>query len=218
MLQRLLEPEVMDTAEEAHDYDAMDHSQVNRVFVADFLARWHGDGLILDVGCGTAQIPIELCRQKTAVQVVGIDLAEHMLAVGRRNLADAGLDKRVTLQKVDAKAMPFAAGSFAAVVSNSIIHHIPEPRLALIEMVRVLEQGGTLFVRDLLRPASDEAVRQLVQLYAGDANAHQQKMFAESLGAALTLPEIRGLAAEVGLDPACVKQTTDRHWTLVSGK
>jgi hypothetical protein len=38
MLPRVLEPEVMDTPEEARDYDAMDHSAVNRVFVADFLA------------------------------------------------------------------------------------------------------------------------------------------------------------------------------------
>ena len=38
MLPRTLEPEVMDTAEEAADYDAMDHSEVNRVFVDDLLA------------------------------------------------------------------------------------------------------------------------------------------------------------------------------------
>jgi ubiquinone/menaquinone biosynthesis C-methylase UbiE len=219
MLERVLEPEVMDTAGEADDYDGMDHSQVNRVFAADFLARWSGGGgPVLDVGCGTAQIPIELCRQHAAIEVVGIDLAEHMLAVGRRNVARAALTQRITLQKVDAKAMPFADAAFAAVVSNSIIHHIPEPRRALAEMVRVLRKDGVLFVRDLLRPVSGQAVSELVRLYAGDANAHQQKMFAESLGAALTLDEIQGLIAGLGLDPTAVKQTTDRHWTLAIGK
>src|SRR5436305_1072198 len=83
MLPRVLEPEVMDSPEEARDYDAMDHSHVNRVFVTDFLAVWRGRGPVLDVGTGTAQIPIELCRQTDAATVVGIDLAEHMLAVGR---------------------------------------------------------------------------------------------------------------------------------------
>jgi len=46
MLNRVLEPEVMDTPEDARDYDAMDHSGVNRVFVADFLAVWNGRGQI----------------------------------------------------------------------------------------------------------------------------------------------------------------------------
>jgi hypothetical protein len=40
MLPRVLEPEVMDSAEEAKDYDSMDHAQVNRAFVADLLCSW----------------------------------------------------------------------------------------------------------------------------------------------------------------------------------
>jgi len=80
-------------------------------------------------------------------------------------------------------------------------------------MVRVLNPGGALFIRDLLRPEDDATVRHLVQTYAGDANAHQQKMFDDSLHAALTLAEIRGMVQDLGFDPATVQQTTDRHWT-----
>ncbi len=87
MLSRILEVEVMDTPQEAHDYDAMDHALVNRVFVADFRAVWNGANPILDVGTGTAQIPLELCRQGAAAQVVAIDLAEQMLVVGLRQCA-----------------------------------------------------------------------------------------------------------------------------------
>src|SRR5579871_5475245 len=70
MLPRVLEPEVMDSLEEARDYDAMDHAQVNRVFVADLLSFWQASGTILDVGTGTAQIPLELCARHSTVQVV----------------------------------------------------------------------------------------------------------------------------------------------------
>jgi ubiquinone/menaquinone biosynthesis C-methylase UbiE len=213
MLPRVLEPEVMDSADEARDYDAMDHAGVNRVFVADFLAVWPGRGPILDVGAGTAQIPIELCRQAPAVEVVAVDLAEHMLRVGRENVRRAGLEQRLRLERCDAKQLPFAAASFAAVISNSIVHHIPEPEAVLAEMARVLQPGGALFVRDLLRPDDDATVRRLVETYAGDANAHQRQMFEDSLRAALTLEEIRGLVARRGFDPATVQQTTDRHWT-----
>src|SRR5437764_12865379 len=106
MLPRVLEPEVMDSADEARDYDAMDHAAVNRVFVADFLAAWDGANPVLDVGTGTAQIPIELCRQSPTAQVVAIDLAEQMLLVGRDNVRRAGLEPRVRLQRVDAKGLP----------------------------------------------------------------------------------------------------------------
>lgn len=213
MLSRVLEPEVMDSAEEARDYDAMDHGTVNRVFVADFLAVWLGPGSILDVGTGTAQIPIELCRQSAKVQVTAIDLAEHMLAVGRENVRRAGMAERIKLERIDAKKMPFPAGSFAAVISNSIVHHISEPKQVLAEMGRITRPGGVLFVRDLLRPDDLNALNQIVRTYAGDANPHQKKMFADSLHAALSMPELREMITSLGMDPDHVRQTSDRHWT-----
>jgi len=213
MLPRVLEPEVMDTPEEARDYDAMDHSAVNRVFVADFLAVWDGRGPVLDVGTGTALIPIEFCRQWPTGSVVAVDAAAHMLAVARTNVERAGLAWRVMLHQVDAKGMPFAAGSFPAVMSNSIVHHIPDPRAVFAEIARVAAPGATIFVRDLLRPADRGTLNHLVETYAAGANEHQKKMFAESLHAALTVDEVRDLVAGVGFDPAGVRQTTDRHWT-----
>src|SRR5438876_1092059 len=121
MLPRVLEPEVMDSAAEACDYDAMDHAAVNRVFVDDFLAQalqQRGRGpfsgeerlasSLLDVGAGTAQIPIELCRRDASFRVIAIDLAEHMLRVGTENLRRAGLSERIRLERVDAKHMPYA--------------------------------------------------------------------------------------------------------------
>lgn len=218
MLQRVLETEVMDTPAEALDYDSMDHTEVNGIFAHDFLAFCRPDGPILDVGTGTAQIPIELCRGFPTAQITGVDLAESMLQVGRGNIQRAGLTQSIELRHIDAKAIPFPAGHFAAVISNSIVHHIPEPSRAIAEMVRVTRPGGALFIRDLLRPQNDAEVRRLVEQYAGTANAHQRQMFDDSLRAALTLDEIRALVALHGFDPAEVRQTSDRHWTWSAHK
>jgi ubiquinone/menaquinone biosynthesis C-methylase UbiE len=203
----------MDSPEEARDYDAMDHSHVNRLFVADFLAFCPEPETVLDLGTGTAQIPIELCRQRLGVHVVAVDLAEHMLQVGLDNVRRAGLIDRIRLERVDAKSLPYPDGSFPAVISNSIVHHIPWPIQVLAEIVRVLKPGGKLFLRDLVRPESDSALRHLVRLYAEGANDHQQQMFADSLRAALTLEEIRALITSLGFPAATVQQTSDRHWT-----
>ena len=213
MLPRVLEPEVMDSPEEACAYDAMDHDQVNQVFVTDLLAFAAAPGRVLDVGTGTARIPIELCRRNLNAQVLGVDLAAYMLAVAKENVRRAGLQKRIELQRIDAKGLPLPTATFEAVISNSIVHHIPQPRVALAEMARVAAPGGALFVRDLLRPASADAVEALARQYAAGASPHQRRLFEDSLRAALTLDEIRAVIAAMGFEPAQVAQTSDRHWT-----
>jgi ubiquinone/menaquinone biosynthesis C-methylase UbiE len=218
MLSRTLEPEVMDTVEEARDYDAMDHAGVNRVFVSDFVAHWDGETPLLDAGTGTAQIPIELCRQAPTARVIAIDMAKEMLHVAEINVARAHLEGQITLQQCDAKHMPFPDSMFASIISNSIVHHIPEPSAVLAEMIRVTKPGGMLFVRDLMRPANEATMNQLVDTYAGDATAHQRQMFADSLKAALTLEEIRRLVQKLGHAPESVQQTSDRHWTWQTTK
>jgi ubiquinone/menaquinone biosynthesis C-methylase UbiE len=216
VLPRVLEPEVMDSPEEAREYDAMDHSGVNQRFIDDFLRLWNGTGPILDVGTGTAQIPIILCRRERRARVVAIDQSEHMLRLAHANVEEAGLTDRLALERCDAKQLPFAARSFGAVISNSIIHHIPEPRSVLNEMVRVVKPNGLLFVRDLLRPPDYATVRHLVATYAGDANVNQQQMFEASLRAALTVAEMQALVCELGFPADSVQQTSDRHWTWMA--
>jgi ubiquinone/menaquinone biosynthesis C-methylase UbiE len=213
MLNRVLETEVMDTAAEAADYDAMDHAEVNRRFVADLLATGPILGELLDLGTGTAQIPIELCRQDPHARVLAIDLAQHMLDLASANIPRAGLQSRIRIERVDGKRLPYADGSFAGVISNSIVHHIPEPQSVLAEVVRVTADGGRIFIRDLLRPADDAAVQHLVETYAGGANRHQRQMFDDSLRAALDLTEIRSLVTALGFAAETIEQTTDRHWT-----
>jgi ubiquinone/menaquinone biosynthesis C-methylase UbiE len=217
MLARVLEPEAMDTPEEARDYDAMDHAAVNARFVADFRAA-HGPcrgGQVLDVGTGPARIAIALCQADAAARVCALDLAEAMLALARHNVAAAGLSGRITCVRGDAKALAWPDGAFEAVFSNTIIHHIPDPAPALGEMSRLVAPGGTLFVRDLARPASDEAVASLVATYAGTESPAAQALFEASLRAALTVDELRAIARSLGAAPTGVNMTSDRHWTWI---
>jgi ubiquinone/menaquinone biosynthesis C-methylase UbiE len=217
MLKRVLEVEVMDSAEEAADYDQMDHSQVNRRFVDDFLefAVRCGCtvGSVLDVGTGTALIPIELCRSHSDCQITAIDMSAEMLKLAAVNVQRAGFEERIELSCIDAKQLPFASAVFQSVISNSIIHHIPEPARCVAELVRLVQPGGLLFVRDLMRPESDEQVLELVQTYAGNESAHSRQMFDDSLRAALSLQEMQELVQQVGFERQTVVATSDRHWT-----
>jgi ubiquinone/menaquinone biosynthesis C-methylase UbiE len=223
MLERILEPEVMDSAADVRDYDSMDHAEVNRQFVADFrravFPRIRPTNVeVLDLGTGTAQIPIELCRQDPEARVLAVDLADRMLNRARSNVRAAGVTEQIRFERVDAKQLPYEDGTFAAVMSNSIVHHIPQPLEVLAEAVRVAVGGGLIFVRDLLRPADDRTVGKLVASYAGGVNAHQRKLFTDSLHAALDLDEIRALVAKLGFAPKTVQATSDRHWTWAARK
>jgi 2-polyprenyl-3-methyl-5-hydroxy-6-metoxy-1,4-benzoquinol methylase len=214
MVDRVLEPEVMDTPEEARVYDAMDHAEVNARFVADFLAA-HGPcrgGPILDVGTGTARIPIVLCEADPKARVVAVDLARHMLDLAAANVRARGLEGRITLRLADAKVGP--AETFEAVISNTIVHHIPEPARVLAAMVGAVAPGGTLFVRDLARPATESHLGMLVERYAGNETDHARALFAASLAAALTVAEVEALAHPLGIPAGAVRMTSDRHWTL----
>jgi len=219
-LERILEPEVMDSDEEAADYDAMDHSEVNRRFVDDLLAAMSDerDAMldVLDLGTGTALIPIELCKKFPDCRMMAADAAVSMLELARYNIEVNGMIERIQLAHIDAKKLPFADAMFDAVISNSIVHHIPEPMHVLREAIRVAKPGGLLFFRDLLRPETGERLQQLVASYTRGANEHQQRMFAESLHAALSLGEIRGLVASLGFAAECIQQTSDRHWTWIA--
>jgi ubiquinone/menaquinone biosynthesis C-methylase UbiE len=217
MLPRVLEPEAMDTVEEAREYDAMDHAAVNGRFVADFLAA-HGScrsGEVLDVGTGPGRIAIALCRADPAARVLAVDLAEAMLDLARCNVAEAGLTGRIECVQADAKALPWPDGRFEAVISNTIVHHIPDPLPALAELTRLVAPGGTLFVRDLARPATSEEVASLVATYAGSESPSARGLFEASLHAALTVPEVCTIARTIGLPQGGIAMTSDRHWTWI---
>lgn len=221
MLPRVLEPEVMDTVADAVDYDAMDHTHVNRVFVDDLLQVWPVPSRhcrVFDAGTGTAQIPIELHRRGVAAEIVAADAATEMLRLAERNIAVAGFSNTIQCRLCDCKALPDADAAFDVVMSNSIVHHIPDPSLVFAECWRILKPGGVLFVRDLHRPRDLAEWDRLVDLYAGAATPHQRQLFRDSLQAALTVEEIQALVAALGITPAEVRMTSDRHWTLIAQK
>ncbi len=217
-LPRVLEPEVMDTPEAAAAYDATDFRAVNTAFCEDLLAQiTEADHplSLLDVGTGTARIPQMLAQRYPHWHITATDLSAAMLAIAHTHTQQC---PNITLCPCDAKALPFTDGSFAVVISNSLIHHLPDPRPAFAEMLRVLRPGGLLFVRDLIRPTTHEHLNTLVQTYAQDCDPQQRQLFADSLHAALTLEEISSMLANIPQPPCSVEvtATSDRHWTVVA--
>ncbi len=170
---------------------------------------------MLDLGTGTALIPIELCNRVDSVRVLAVDASVEMLDLARRRIEIAMLTDRIQLEQADCKSLSgFQKEMFDLVISNSLFHHLPDPGLALAAALRVLRPGGRLFIRDLARPATLAEVDALVATYAAHESEPARAMLRDSLLAALSLEEIRQLVAAQGFDRGSVTMTSDRHWTL----
>ncbi len=226
-MKRILEPELMDTPEAAAEYNALAHAEVNRLFAQDFLAfaqQAYANDLdavawnVLDVGTGTALLPIELCKINSDVNVVAIDDAVSMLDLAIYNLEAAGMRERIALAKVDAKAMPYDDNSIEMVIANSIHHHIPDPQVCFAEIVRVTEDDGILFARDLARPDDEQAIDALVKRYVAKESTESQRLFAQSLRASLTVDDVADIVESLGFERSSVSMTSDRHWTWAAVK
>lgn len=213
-MERVLEAEVMDTIESAIAYDAMDFTQVNTAFAKDANALCSLESaVILDAGTGTARIPILMCQMQPKYQIIAIDMAESMLQVAAKNVEKARLENQIRLQLVDTKSLPYADGQFDMVISNSLIHHLPNPLPFFQELKRVLKPNGGILLRDLLRPVNEEAVNTLVDSIGSGYDEHQKKLFYDSLHAALTTEEVKELITQAHLEPIKLYQSSDRHWT-----
>ncbi len=220
-ISRTLEPECMSERTEALAYGDMCLDAVNEAFVEDLLS--HGTSIgggpvgvwVIDLGCGPCDIPVKLCERAPAVKVLAIDSSVEMLELAKRQIDFGGMIDRISLAHDDVKILDMYADEMAdTVISNTLLHHLAEPEQGLRTAVRLLKLGGRLFIRDLVRPSSVDEVEELVRLHTEGEPEIAKQLLRQSLHAALTLEEVREMAAEFGIAPNCVQMTSDRHWTL----
>ena len=112
----------------------------------------------LDIGCGNGPLTIALAEKFPQVCVTGIDYWgeswEYSQDICEANAAARGVAGRTSFQRASAAALPFADGSFAAVVSNLCFHEVRDAhdkREVVREALRVLEPGGAFAFQDLFR-------------------------------------------------------------------
>lgn len=217
-MRRVLEPELMDDPEQAMAYAQADFSQENQLFVQQFIEANPDfqSGHVLDLGCGPADIPIRLLRALPDCRVTAVDASEPMIRLAREAIDRAGLAERISLrcERFQALALDEPAD---ATISNSLVHHVPYPLQFWYRVKQLTRPGGQVLVMDLLRPASPEAARAIVDRYAADAPVILKRDFHNSLLAAFTEDEVAAHLAELNLSRLFIDVIDDRHW-IVTGR
>jgi ubiquinone/menaquinone biosynthesis C-methylase UbiE len=105
---------------------------------------------VVDVGCGTGFLTRQAVMQiQGKGRVVGVDLSPSMLEKAEDNLSKLALHGSVEFRVGDAENIPVQDDFADAVVGNMILHHCAKPKQAVLEMTRILKEGGRVAVADL---------------------------------------------------------------------
>lgn len=107
--------------------------------------------LILDVATGTGDFAVETLKLNPD-KVIGIDISEGMLEVGRKKMKDRGYDSRIELLSGDSENLPFEENKFDAVVVGFGVRNFENLEKGLAEMYRVLKPGGRMVVLEFSKP------------------------------------------------------------------
>jgi SAM-dependent methyltransferase len=101
------------------------------------------EGRVLDAGCGGGGMPLSFAEE--ASYVVGIDLVDRFRDAGARLARERGA-ARLQFAQADGQALPFADGTFDAVLSHAVIEHVADAPRYLRECGRVLKRGGWMYL------------------------------------------------------------------------
>lgn len=162
---------------------------------------------VLDVASGTADVAMDVAKAWPGTEVVGLDPSAGMLDVGRRKVAAAGLDPRISLVVGDGQALPFPDNHFAATCISFGIRNVPDRALGLREMARVTRPGGVVAVLELseprgglLSPFARFHVHHIVpRLGAWLSGEREYRYLQESIAAFPPAPEFAALMEASGL-------------------
>src|SRR5688572_1045462 len=212
-MQRQPEPELMDLPEEARAYAAAKFPDVMESVVGRLLDL-AGDvksPKMVDLGTGPGTVPIMVAKARRDWRITAVDAAKAMTRIAQIGVKMSGVGERVTVQTVDAKATGLPDASFDIVFCASLVHHMPDPVPLWREIKRLAAPGALIFVRDLKRPESEAATRDLVERYMAGQSELLREEFHRSLLSAFTVEEIRGQLDAAGLSSLSVEPVPDRN-------
>ena len=120
---------------------------------------------ILDIATGTGDFAILSAQMLRPTRLVGADISEGMMAVGRQKVVQLGLQGIISFEKEDCLSLSYASDSFDAVTAAFGIRNFADLDKGLAEMCRVMKKGGHLSIVELTTPVSFP-MRQLFHIYS----------------------------------------------------
>ena len=148
--------------EQMFDNIAPTYDVLNHRLSGDIDKRWRRKAIaqlapfrpqkMLDIATGTGDFALLAARMLQPQQLIGADISEGMMAVGRQKVQRQGLEKMISFRREDCMQLSFADGSFDAVTAAFGIRNFKDLDTCLRELHRVLRPGGHLSIVELSAP------------------------------------------------------------------
>jgi demethylmenaquinone methyltransferase / 2-methoxy-6-polyprenyl-1,4-benzoquinol methylase len=134
---------------------------------------------ILDVATGTADMALMACRILKPEKVIGIDISEQMLELGRKKIEKERLTSIIQLQAGDSETINLRENTFDAVMVAFGVRNFENLEKGLAEMLRVLKPGGRLVILEFSRPRR-RMIRSIYNLYMGIVAPELARLFRQN--------------------------------------
>jgi ubiquinone/menaquinone biosynthesis C-methylase UbiE len=168
---------------------------------------------VVDIGCGPGDVMLRLATARPNIRITAIDGSAAMIDLAREAVRAANLQARVTPMQGYIPGLALDEHSFDAILSKDLLHHLPEPMVLWSEAKRLGRPGAAVYVMDLIRPATHQDARNIVETVAPDGHPILKEDFYNSLCAAFTVQEAKAQLKQAGL-PLEVAQVSDRHLVI----
>ena len=143
---------------------------------------------MMDVATGTGDFAIQACRVLNPKELIGTDISEGMMNVGRQKVKDAGLEGRISFAKEDCTALTFPDNRFDAITVAFGVRNFEDLDKGLREIHRVLDTNGKLVILELSEP-DWFPMKQLYALYSKVVIPTLGKLLSKDRSAYTYLPQ-----------------------------
>lgn len=207
-IQRVPEPNAeMNNMENIKAFHTQGNDSLIPVYHFNAMAMSHlvkQGGTVVDLGSGTGQYLVYLARYRPDLTIIGVELAENMVAVGTEFIKEQGVSERVKLIQGDMT-------SFSSVIPNEInlvssvfsLHHLPESRdlISTIKQMEIVRNhfGSALWVFDHARPKHNSTPEIFPEIFTPDAHSEFKTDSRNSLIAAYSYHELSKAFNEVNV-------------------
>lgn len=214
-MDRVVEPELMETAEQARAYAEADfeapHSRLVELFRERF-PKAPSAAHAIEFGCGPGDIVMRFAAAFPGWRVDGVDGSAAMLAAAeicRQRYPEPGHRIRLVEGLLPDCALP--ESRYDILISNSLLHHLHDPSVLWRSVLKWAAPGALVFIADLRRPPSEAEAQRLTELHTRGEPDVLRHDFYHSLLAAFEPDEVRDQLRDAGLGHLAVDVVSDRH-------
>lgn len=213
-MQRMPEPEIMDGIRQAEAYANADFTDSNMLFIDLFKSVFPNltSGSVLDLGCGPANIPIELCKEIPDLKITAVDGSPTMVRIAKDAVWRAGLSQRIEVIEAYLPSPSCIYGEYDAIISKDNLHHLNDPMAFWTDVICSRGCLSKLLIMDLVRPETDMQTEEIVNVSSSNCPRILRDDLLSSLRAAYTLKEISMQLSRVGFYQLQTRRIGSRHF------